>query len=80
MRMPSPGQMMDNYIEGLKRPLVSRSRVEDVDVQKARQLMVERKTPSELASLAHPFDIPLPKFRSANRSKSRDAKKAAEER
>ena len=34
------------------------------------------KLPSELASLKGPLDIPMPKFRSKNRSKSEEDHKA----
>ncbi|XP_059092500.1 uncharacterized protein LOC131887810 isoform X3 [Tigriopus californicus] len=74
-RLPSPGEVANGYLssnfhqKNFKQPLVSRSRMEDQDLQRIRQLTVERNTPSELASLSHPFDIPLPKFRK-NRSKS----------
>ena len=77
MKGLSPGNLANAYIESnfhqknFKQPLTTRARVEEVDVQKARALLVEKKTPSQLAAMKHPFDIPLPKFR----SKSRDQPK-----
>lgn len=49
------------------------------EIQKQRQFLVEHFSPSELASISSPFDLPLPKLRSKNRSKSVEKKKASEE-
>ena len=76
MRVPSPGAIMDGLVSdtvaSLHRPLVSRQRVENQELQRERQKLVETSTVSELASLKGPLDIPMPKFRSKNRSKSEE--------
>lgn len=68
-RMPSPGEMVDSYLNSgfhkqFKQPLAVRTRIEDVEVQKARQLLTQNMKPSELGNLRHPLDIPMPKFKS----------------
>ena len=83
MRMPSPGEVVRGYLntdfhKSFKQPLMSRARQEDQETQKERQFIVEHFTPSELAQLSGPWDIPLPKFRSKNRSKSTEKKPAEE--
>merc|ERR1712088_1153311 len=60
-----------------KRPLGVRVREEDPDVQRERALLVKNNTPGELGNLRHPLDIPMPKFRSRNKSAEAAAKKAA---
>ena len=52
--------------------------MEDQETQRQRQLLVENSTVSELGSLKHPFDIPMPKFNKKNRSTSRPAGKEQE--
>ena len=82
MRVPSPGAIMDGLVSdtvaSLHRPLVSRQRVENQALQRERQKLVETSTVSELASLKGPLDIPMPKFRSQNRSKSEEDHKDRE--
>ena len=73
--MPSPGEIAGGIKESLNQPLMSRSRVEDVDVQKARQLMTQQKTPGQLGNLRHPLDIPMPKLRSSSGNKKGEANK-----
>ena len=68
LRMPSPQEVKDGYVNStfhkqFSQPLAVRTRVEEVDVQQQREQMIKRKTPSELSQMAHPFDIPLPKFK-----------------
>ena len=68
LRMPSPQEVKDGYVNSgfhkqFSQPLSVRTRVEEVDVQQQREQMIKRKTPSELSQMAHPFDIPLPKFK-----------------
>ena len=79
MRMPSPGAIMDSTVASLHRPLVSRQRTENQELQRERQKLVETSTVSELASLRHPLDIPMPKFRSKNRSRSEDGNREKED-
>ena len=70
-RMPSPGEIVDGYFKSdfhqksFKQPLVCKVRVEEVDTQKARQLLTQQKSPVELGNLRHPLDIPLPKLKLA---------------
>nr|XP_040577522.1 titin homolog isoform X4 [Lepeophtheirus salmonis] len=66
-RLPSPHELKEGYMnsnlhKSFQQPLVARARVEKLDVQKARALLVKHNTPSELAKMKHPLDIPLPKF------------------
>ena len=83
MRVPSPGAIMDGLVSdtvaSLHRPLVSRQRVENQELQRERQRLVETTTVSELASLKGPLDIPMPKFRSKNRSRSEDGNREKED-
>ena len=83
MRMPSPGAIVDGIVTdtvaSLHRPLVSRQRMENQELQRERQKLVETSTVSELASLRHPLDIPMPKFRSKNRSRSEDGNREKED-
>ena len=70
-RMPSPHELRESYLNSafhkqFKQPLAVRTRVEDIDVQKARQLMTQKMTPGELGNLKHPLDIPLPKLKGEN--------------
>ena len=67
--------LVSDTVASLHRPLVSRQRVENQELQRERQKLVETTTVSELASLKGPLDIPMPKFRSKNRSKSEDRSK-----
>ena len=67
-RMPSPHELRESYLnsgfhKSFKQPLAVRTRVEDVDTQKARQLLTEKMTPTQLGNLKHPLDIPLPKMK-----------------
>lgn len=82
-RMPSPGEMVDSYLNSgfhkqFKQPLAVRTRVEDVDVQRARQLLTQKMTPSELGNLRHPLDIPLPKLKGKANPETSEAKAKAE--
>jgi hypothetical protein len=68
-RMPSPHELRDSYInsgfhKSFKQPLACRTRIEDLEVAKARQLMTQNLSPSKLGNLKHPLDIPLPKLKS----------------
>lgn len=72
VRMPSPGQIAGGIKESLNQPLAVRTRVEDIDVQKARQMLTEKKTPGQLGNLRHPLDIPIPKLRSSSNNKSKE--------
>ena len=81
-RLPSPGEIASGYVKSdfhqknFKQPLVTRVRDEDQDLQRIRQRTVQNNTVSELASLNHPFDIPLPKFgKNRSQSRKRDTKK-----
>ena len=56
-----------------------RQRMENQELQRERQKLVETSTVSELASLRHPLDIPMPKFRSKNRSRSEDGNREKED-
>ena len=67
VRMPSPGEIAGGIKDSLSVPLACRTRVENVEVQKARQLLTQQKTPSELGNLRHPLVIPLPKLRSSSK-------------
>ena len=77
-RMPSPGEIVDGYFKSdfhqrsFKQPLVCKVRVEEVDVQKARQLLTQQKSPTELGNLRHPLDIPLPKLKMSSGGKSEE--------
>lgn len=85
MSLPTPEKMISGYFssdfhqKNFKQPLVSRSRQEDEETQKARKQLVEQYTPAELAKLSHPLDIPLPKIGKKSRSKSRERKKDGHE-
>ena len=73
VHMPSSGEIAESYLnsgfhKSFKQPLVCKTRVEDVDVQKARQLITQKQTPAELGNLKHPLDIPLPKFKSSSKA------------
>ena len=70
--------IVTDTVASLHRPLVSRQRMENQELQRERQKLVETSTVSELASLRHPLDIPMPKFRSKNRSKSEEDHKDRE--
>ena len=76
VRMPSPGEIVHGYLNSefhranFKQPLACKTRVEDIDVMKARRLLTQQKTPSELGNLRHPLDIPLPKLRSSSHNKA----------
>ena len=66
--IPSPQEMKDGYMnsnvhKSFSQTLSVRTRVEDVDVQKAREFMTQKKTPAELSQMNHPLDIPLPKIK-----------------
>ena len=66
--IPSPqelkeGYMNSNFQKSFTQQLTVRTRTEDADVQKAREFMIQRKTPAELSQMNHPLDIPLPKFK-----------------
>ena len=79
VRMPSPGEMVHGYLnsdfhKSFKQPLAVRTRVEDVDVVKARQLLTQKMTPSELGNMRHPLDIPLPKIKGSNKGKEEKEK------
>ena len=78
VRMPSPGEIVHGYLnsdfhnKNFKQPLACKTRVEDIEIMKARKLLTEQKTPAELGNLRHPLDIPLPKLRSSSNSKKTD--------
>merc|ERR1711956_68970 len=78
VRMPSPGEIVHGYLnsdfhsKNFKQPLACKTRVEDIEIMKARKLLTEQKTPAELGNLRHPLDIPLPKLRSSSSSKKAD--------
>lgn len=78
MRVPSPGAIMDGIVSdtvaSLHRPLVSRQIMENQELQRERQKIVETSTVSELASGM----LPMPTFRSKNRSKSQEDHKERE--
>ena len=78
MKMPSAQEMAAslNPMNSLKRPLGVRVREEDPTVQRERALLVKNSTPGELGNLKHPLDIPMPKFRSRNKSVENTVKKA----
>merc|ERR1712228_351600 len=82
VRMPSPGEMVYGYLNSefhranFKQPLACKTRVEDIEVMKARRLLTQQKTPAELGNLRHPLDIPLPKLRSS--SKKEEEKEESE--
>ena len=66
--IPTPQELKDGYMnsnfqKSFTQTLQVRTRQEDVDVQKAREFMTQRKTPAELSQMNHPLDIPLPKFK-----------------
>merc|ERR1712020_544443 len=77
IKMPSAQDMAESFnpMNSLKRPLGVRVREEDPVVQKERALIVKNSTPGELGNLKHPLDIPMPKFRSRNKSAEATAKK-----
>ena len=79
IKMPSAQEMAEalNPRESLNMPLAVRVREEDPDVQRERALLVKNNTPGQLGNLKHPLDIPMPKFRSRNKSAEASAKKAA---
>ena len=79
IKMPSAHDMAEslNPMNSLKRPLGVRVREEDPDVQRERALIVKNKTPGELGNLKSPLDIPMPKFRSRNKSAEATAKKVS---
>ena len=64
--MPSPADAAESIGTSLKMPLAVRVRTENEEVQRQRAELVKNCTVSELASLKHPLDIPLPKLRSRN--------------
>lgn len=70
-RLPSPHKMKEELNKSFSQQLACRARVEDVETQKAREMLTKKKTPAELAQLNHPFDIPLPKIKLPKVSKSR---------
>lgn len=77
LHMPSPQEVKDGYVNSgfhkqFSQPLSVRTRVEEVDVQQQREQMIKRKTPSELSQMAHPFDIPLPKFKLAKPQENKE--------
>ena len=66
--IPTPQELKDGYMnsnfqKSFTQTLTVRTRQEDVDVQKQREMMTQRKTPAELSQMNHPLDIPLPKFK-----------------
>jgi len=77
VRMPSPGEMVYGYLNSefhkanFKQPLACKTRVEDIEVMKARRLLTQQKTPAELGNLRHPLDIPLP-LRSSSSNKKEE--------
>ena len=66
--MPSPADAAESLSTSLKMPLAVRVRTENEEVQRLRAELVKNRTVSELASMRHPLDIPLPKLRSRNKS------------
>ena len=50
----------DSLPRSLKQPTIVRSKVEDPELQKERYELTRAKTPSELAAIRTPGDIPLP--------------------
>ena len=77
LHVPSPQEVKDGYVNSgfhkqFSQPLSVRTRVEEVDVQQQREQMIKRKTPSELSQMAHPFDIPLPKFKLAKPQENKE--------
>ena len=66
--IPTPQEIKDGYMNSnfqktFTQTLSVRTRLEDVDVQKQREFMTQRKTPAQLSQMNHPLDIPLPKFK-----------------
>lgn len=79
IKMPSAHDMAEslNPMNSLKRPLGVRVREEDPVVQRERALLVKNNTPGALGNLKHPLDIPMPKFRSRNKSAEATVKKVS---
>ena len=63
---------MQNLLNPPQHYSKQQTRVEDIEVMKARRLLTQQKTPSELGNLRHPLDIPLPKLRSSSSNKKEE--------
>merc|ERR1719483_2078300 len=73
-RMPTPGEMKEGYLnsnfhKSLHQPLVVKTKVEKIDVQKARQAITQEKTPSQLGNIESISDIPVPIIRKSKGDK-----------
>jgi len=69
-RLPSPGEIKDGYLnsafhKSFHQPLAVKTKVEKVEVQKARQALTEEKTPAQLGNIESLSDIPLPSLKKA---------------
>ena len=73
--LPSAADTAESFASSMKMPLAVRVRSENEEVQRERALLVQNYTVSELASMKHPLDIPLPKFKSRNKSADRSKAK-----
>ena len=75
-RLPSPKEIKDNYKnsnfhKSYTQPLAVRTRVEEVDVQKQREFITQKKTPAQLSQMNHPLDFPMPKIKFSGIKKPR---------
>lgn len=74
IHLPTGTDIKDSLNKSMTQQLAVRTRVEEVDTQKAREMLTKMKTPAQLANLNHPFDIPMPKIKlPAKRSASAHA-------
>ena len=68
-KMPTSQEIKDGYLNSNfhksfhQQLAVSNKVLEDQEIAKSRQELVKNKSPSELAHMNHPFDIPLPKIK-----------------
>jgi len=73
-RLPSPGEIKEGYLnssfhKSLHQPLMVKSKVEKSDVQKARQVLTQEKTPAQLGNIESFSDIPVPTIRKSKGEK-----------
>lgn len=63
IHLPTGTDIKDSINKSMTQQLAVRSRVEEVDTQKAREMLTKMKSPAQLGNLNHPFDIPVPKIK-----------------
>ena len=62
--------MYDSLPRSLKQPTLVRSKVEDPELQRERFELTRSKTPSQLAAINAPGDIPIPGLWEGDRGRS----------